>query len=107
MERQTEIKQSVPRHTTHPLVSRLTMHEFIEGQPTARAPTQHGNNNLTKFGAFVDIGIKESGLIHISNMSDTFVSDPSDILKLGQHITVEVLSIELERNRIQLKLISN
>lgn len=64
-------------------------------------------NNLTKFGAFVDIGIKESGLIHISNMSDTFVSDPSDILKLGQHITVEVLSIELERNRIQLKLISN
>jgi len=60
--------------------------------------------NVTKFGAFVDIGIKQDGLVHISNMSNTYVSDPSKIVKLHQHIMVKVLNIDIERKRIQLSL---
>ncbi len=60
--------------------------------------------NITNFGAFVDIGIKQNGLIHISNMADKYVSNPNDILKLHQHVTVRVLDVDLKRGRIQLKL---
>jgi uncharacterized protein len=63
-------------------------------------------NNVTNFGCFVSIGIKESGLIHISKLSDTFVKDPNDIVKLQQQVMVRVLSVDLERKRIQLELIS-
>jgi uncharacterized protein len=59
-------------------------------------------NNITKFGAFVDIGIKESGLLHISQISDTFVKDPLSILKVGQEVKAQVLEIDLERKRISL-----
>ncbi len=62
-------------------------------------------NNITNFGCFVDIGIKESGLIHISNLSDGFVSDVNSIVHLHQQIIVEVLEIDEGRKRIQLKLI--
>lgn len=61
--------------------------------------------NITNFGAFCDIGIKENGLIHISNLSDTFVSNPSDIVALHQHVQVKVLEVDTDRKRIQLKLI--
>ena len=61
--------------------------------------------NITNFGAFVDIGIKQNGLIHISNMADKYVSNPNDILKLHQHVTVRVLDVDLKRGRIQLKLV--
>ncbi|MDE6397553.1 MAG: S1 RNA-binding domain-containing protein, partial [Muribaculaceae bacterium] len=61
-------------------------------------------NNLTAFGAFVDLGIKENGLIHISKMSKDFVKSPSDILKLGQKIIVEVLEVDVLNRRISLKL---
>ncbi len=64
-------------------------------------------NNLTAFGAFVDMGIKENGLIHISNMSSKFVKSPSEVLKIGQKVTVEVLEIDLSRHRIALKLVSH
>lgn len=60
--------------------------------------------NITKFGAFVDIGVKQDGLVHISNMSDRFVSDPNDIVKLHQHIKVKITGVDLERKRIQLSL---
>ncbi len=60
--------------------------------------------NITNFGAFVDIGIKQNGLIHVSNMAEKFVSNPNDILKLHQHVTVRVLEVDLKRGRIQLKL---
>jgi uncharacterized protein len=63
-------------------------------------------NNITNFGCFVDIGIKEKGLVHISNMADRFVSDPTEIVSIHQHVQVKVLSIDLERKRIQLKLVS-
>jgi uncharacterized protein len=62
-------------------------------------------NNITNFGCFVSIGIKESGLIHISNLSDGYVSDPNEIVKLQQHVQVRVLSVDLARKRIQLALV--
>ncbi len=60
--------------------------------------------NITKFGAFVDIGIKQDGLVHISNLSKNFVKDPSEVVKLHQHVYVKVLSVEPERKRIQLSM---
>ncbi len=60
--------------------------------------------NITKFGAFVDLGVKINGLIHISNLTDHFVSDPSEVVSLSQHITVKVMSVDKERSRIQLSL---
>ena len=61
--------------------------------------------NITNFGAFVDIGIKENGLIHVSNMSDKFVSNPSELISLHQHVKVQVLEVDMNRKRIQLKLL--
>jgi len=60
--------------------------------------------NITKFGAFVDIGIKQDGLVHISNMSNTYVSDPSKVVRLHQHVMVKVLDVDIERKRIQLSM---
>ena len=62
--------------------------------------------NITNFGAFVDIGIKQNGLVHVSQMSNKFINNPSEVLKLHQHVMVQVLSVDLKRSRIQLKLIS-
>ena len=61
--------------------------------------------NVTNFGAFVDIGIKENGLIHVSQMADRFISNPAEVVSLHQHVKVKVLEIDLNRNRIQLKLL--
>lgn len=61
--------------------------------------------NVTAFGAFVNIGIKENGLIHKSNLSDTYVEDPATIVSLHQHVKVEVIEIDADRKRIGLKLI--
>jgi len=60
--------------------------------------------NVTKFGAFVDIGIKQDGLVHISNLSNTYVSDPSKIVKLHQHVKVKILDVDIERKRVQLSM---
>jgi uncharacterized protein len=60
--------------------------------------------NLTKFGAFVDLGIKENGLIHKSQIVDRFIHDPAEVLRLDQEVTVRVLEIDLERKRIQLSM---
>lgn len=60
--------------------------------------------NITKFGAFVDIGIKQDGLVHISNMSKTYITDPSSVVKLHQHVMVKVLAVDIERKRIQLSM---
>ena len=61
-------------------------------------------NNITNFGCFVDIGIKENGLVHISQLADKFVSDPTTIVSMHQHVRVRVLSIDHERKRIQLTM---
>tara|TARA_R110002050_G_scaffold161882_3_gene291680 strand:- start:1342 stop:3465 length:2124 start_codon:yes stop_codon:yes gene_type:complete len=61
-------------------------------------------NNITNFGCFVDVGIKESGLIHISNLSDSFVKDVNEHVSLHQQIIVKVLEVDIPRKRIQLAL---
>ena len=61
-------------------------------------------NNITKFGAFVDIGIKQSGLVHISELADRFISDPNEVVKLHQHIKVCIKEVDVARNRIQMSL---
>jgi uncharacterized protein len=60
--------------------------------------------NITKFGAFVDIGVKQDGLVHVSQMADRYVADPSKVVKLHQQLMVRVVSVDLERKRIQLSL---
>lgn len=62
-------------------------------------------NNITHFGCFVDIGIKESGLVHISQLKAGFVSDVHEVVKLHQHVQVKVLSVDKETKRIQLSMI--
>jgi len=70
----------------------LKIGQWYQGQVT----------NITMFGAFVDIGIKENGLLHISEMSDTFVENAMDVLKVGQELKVRVLGIDMDRRRISL-----
>lgn len=60
--------------------------------------------NITNFGCFVDVGIKENGLVHISEMANHFISNPGEVVSLHQHLNVKVLSVDLERKRIQLSL---
>lgn len=60
--------------------------------------------NVTKFGAFVDIGIKQDGLVHVSNLAAKYVSDPSTIVKMHQHVMVKVIDVDIERRRIQLSM---
>jgi uncharacterized protein len=61
--------------------------------------------NITAFGAFVDVGIKQNGLIHASQMGGKGMADPSKILKLHQQVKVTVISVDLERGRVGLRLI--
>ena len=62
-------------------------------------------NNITNFGCFVDIGIKESGLVHISKLKNEFVSDVNSVVKLHQHVQVTVMEVDEQRKRIQLSMI--
>ncbi|HEX5742303.1 MAG TPA: Tex family protein [Flavobacteriaceae bacterium] len=61
-------------------------------------------NNITNFGCFVDIGIKESGLVHISQVSNQFVSDINQVVQLQQHVRVKILEVDIDRKRIQLSM---
>lgn len=60
--------------------------------------------NITNFGCFVDVGIKENGLVHISELADRFVSDPTEVVSLHQHVEVRVLSVDTGRKRVQLSM---
>lgn len=60
--------------------------------------------NITKFGAFVDVGVKQDGLVHISQLANRFVSDPNEIVRLHQHVKVKVTEVDIPRKRIQLSL---
>ena len=60
--------------------------------------------NITNFGAFVDVGVKQDGLVHISQLANRFISNPNDVVKLHQHVMVKVLEVDISRKRIQLSL---
>ncbi len=60
--------------------------------------------NITSFGAFVDVGVKQDGLVHISRLADKFVSNPNDVVKLHQHVQVRVTEVDIARKRIQLSM---
>jgi uncharacterized protein len=60
--------------------------------------------NITNFGCFVDIGIKENGLVHVSQLADKFVSDPTEVVSIHQHVEVKVLTVDVERKRVQLTM---
>lgn len=60
--------------------------------------------NITNFGCFVDVGIKENGLVHISELADRFVSDPTQVVSIHQHVKVKVISVDLARKRVQLSM---
>ncbi len=62
-------------------------------------------NNITNFGCFVDIGIKQSGLVHISKLTNKYVSDPNEVVQLNQHVLVKVIEVDVQRGRIQLSMI--
>ena len=61
--------------------------------------------NITNFGAFVDVGIKENGLIHVSNMADRYISNPAEVVSVHQHVKVRVIEVDAVRKRVQLKLL--
>jgi len=60
--------------------------------------------NITNFGCFVDVGIKENGLVHISELADRFISDPTQVISIHQHVKVKVLSVDQGRKRVQLSM---
>jgi len=60
--------------------------------------------NITNFGCFVDIGVKQDGLVHISNLKNDFVKNPADVVSLNQHVSVKVLEVDVARKRIQLSM---
>jgi uncharacterized protein len=60
--------------------------------------------NITNFGAFVDVGVKQDGLVHISQIANRFVKDPNEVVKLHQHVKVKVLEVDVARKRIQLSM---
>lgn len=61
--------------------------------------------NITNFGAFVDIGIKENGLVHVSQMADRYISNPAEVVSVHQHVKVRIMEVDAARKRVQLKLI--
>lgn len=61
--------------------------------------------NITNFGAFVDLGIKENGLVHLSQLADRFISDPTEVVSIHQHVMVKIISVDNDRKRIQLSMV--
>ncbi|HBN43117.1 MAG TPA: RNA-binding transcriptional accessory protein, partial [Parabacteroides distasonis] len=76
-----------------------TIEDLKEGQVLPGIVT-----NITNFGCFVDVGIKENGLVHISELADRFVSDPTQVVSIHKHVKVKVLSVDLSRKRVQLSM---
>jgi uncharacterized protein len=60
--------------------------------------------NVVAFGAFVDVGVHQDGLVHVSQLADRYVKDPNEIVRVGQRVTVRVVSVDLERGRIGLSM---
>ncbi len=89
--------------------SKVKVFEFAEGVNTVN-DLYEGMvlpgivTNITNFGAFVDIGVHQDGLVHISMLANRFVSNPSEVVSLNQHVKVKVVSVDKERKRIQLSM---
>jgi len=81
------------------------VHELHDLKPGMKLPGII--TNVAAFGAFVDIGVHHDGLVHISQLSDTFVKSPADVVKVGQRVLVTVLEVDLERKRVSLSMKSN
>lgn len=60
--------------------------------------------NITRFGAFIDIGVKQDGMVHVSEIANKYIADPKDVLKLNQKVMVKVMDIDMERKRISLSI---
>ena len=60
--------------------------------------------NITKFGAFVDVGVHQDGLVHVSQLANRYVADPAEVVKLHQHVQVKVVEVDTRRNRISLTM---
>jgi len=60
--------------------------------------------NITAFGCFVDVGVKQDGLVHISQLANQYVSDPNQVVKLQQHVTVKVMEVDIARKRVALSM---
>ena len=76
-----------------------TMEDLHEGMELPGIVT-----NITNFGAFVDIGVHQDGLVHISQLADKYVSDPTQVVRLHQHVRVRVIEVDLRRHRISLSM---
>ena len=61
-------------------------------------------SNITAFGAFVNIGVHQDGLVHISQLTNKYISSPSEVVKLGQQVMVKVIEVDLKRHRISLTM---
>ena len=75
------------------------MDDLVEGMELPGIVT-----NITNFGAFVDIGVHQDGLVHISQLANRFVSDPNEVVKLHQHVFVRVVEVDRQRRRIALSM---
>lgn len=91
-----------PRGTAEPIAFRSDIKSIEDLEVGITLPGVV--TNLTNFGAFVDIGIKGDGLVHISQITDKFIKSPAEVLVLGQHISVRVIEIDIKRSRVNLSL---
>jgi protein Tex len=91
-----------PRETFVPFSFRADIHELRDLQPGMVCPGIV--TNVTNFGAFVDIGVHQDGLVHISQLADKFVKDPKDVVSAGERVTVRVLEIKLDKKQIALTM---
>jgi uncharacterized protein len=76
-----------------------TVDDLVEGMELPGIVT-----NITNFGAFVDIGVHQDGLVHISQLADKYVKDPNQVVKLHQHVRVRVIEVDHRRGRISLSM---
>ncbi len=91
-----------PRETFMPFSFRADIHQLKDLTPGMVCPGIV--TNVTNFGAFVDIGVHQDGLVHISQLSDSFVKDPKDVVSAGDRVTVRVLEVKLDRKQIALSM---
>ena len=91
-----------PRERLEPVSFAEGIQEIQDLEPGMRLPGVV--TNVTAFGAFVDVGVHQDGLVHVSELADRFVKDPAEVVRVNQQVTVRVLDVDLDRNRISLSM---